>query len=128
MKTLHHAREALENSFSFAQAVKAGNLLFISGCLSWDENGEPVGVGDINTQVTNVYAELRAILAAHGATFDHVVKETVFTTDMEAMVGAAHIRAEFLKGHAAPAATWVEVKRLVKPEFLLEVEMTAVLP
>lgn len=127
-KQIHHARPALEQAFAFAQAVRVGNMLYISGALSWDENGEPVAVGDMEGQVRNVYADLEKVLKAHGATFSNVVKETVYTVDMDALVAAAHIRAEFLKGHSPFAATWVQVARLVKPEFLIEVEMIAALP
>lgn len=127
-KKIYHAREALEKGFSFAQAVQVDNVLYIAGCLSWDENGDPKDVGDIEAQVRNVYGDLRDVLAAHGATFENVVKENIYTKDMAAMVSAAPIRSEFLNGFKPPVSTWVQVVSLVKPEFLLEVEMTAVLP
>jgi len=111
-------REA-EKIFAFSQSVKSGNMLFISGTLSWDENAEPLGVGDMSTQVQNVYEELLKTLKANGADFSNVVKETVFTRDMEALVEAAPVRAAFFKDCAPPAAT--------NPELLVEIEMTAVL-
>ncbi len=127
-KHVHHARPELERRFSFAQAVRAGGLLYISGCLSWDEQGAPLAVGDMSGQVAAVYADLERTLAAHGIGFDQVLKETVYTTDMDRFVEAAGIRSEYLSGHSPPSATWLEVGRLVRPEFLLEVEMIALVP
>ncbi len=127
-KTIYHARKDLENAFSFAQAVEIDGFLHISGCLSWDDNGEPKAVGDMAGQVRNVYNDLEKVLSAHKATFSDVLKETVFTVDMDALVAVADVRAGFLKGHKSFAATWVQVQRLVKPEFLLEVEMIAKVP
>lgn len=127
IKTHYHERTELEKGFHFAQATKAGNLLFISGCISWDADGTVMGPGDWPTQVRNVYENLKRTLAEFGATFENVVKETVYTTDMEAIVANAGIRTEFLKDYTPPASTWVEIKRLVNADLLLEVEMTAVL-
>ncbi len=126
-KKVYHAREELEKGFCFAQAVQAGTMLYISGCLSWDENGDVLAPGDLQTQARNVYEDIRKCLAAHGATFANIVKETLFTLDMDAMVVAAPIRAEFYDAGAPAAATWVQVERLVKPGFMLEVEVIATL-
>ena len=116
-----------EQDFAFSQAIKAGNMLFISGTVSWDENAEPVAPGDMKAQVKNVYDELQKTLEAHGASFANVVKETVFTRDMDALVEAAPVRARYFDDCAPPASTWVEISRLVHPDLLVEIEMTAVL-
>jgi len=116
-----------EQDFAFSQAIKAGNMLFISGTVSWDENAEPIAPGDMKAQVKNVYDELQKTLEAHGASFANVVKETVFTRDMDALVEAAPVRAGYFEGCAPPASTWVEISRLVHPDLLVEIEMTAVL-
>lgn len=116
-----------EHDFAYSQAVRAGNLLFISGTVSWNDKAEPVAVGDMAVQLRNVYDELRKTLAAHGASFEDVVKETVYTRDMDALVAAAPIRAAYFAGCAPPASTWTQITRLVHPDLLLEVEMTAVL-
>jgi 2-iminobutanoate/2-iminopropanoate deaminase len=128
LKTSYHAREGLEKSFHFAQAVKAGTTLYISGCLSWDADGNVLAPGDMAGQVRNVYDDIRKTLEAHGLSFASVVKENVFTTDMDALVEAAGERARFLEGVEPYAATWVEVKRLVNPDLLIEIEVTAILP
>ncbi len=116
-----------EQLFSYSQAVRAGDFLFISGTVSWDENAEPIAPGDMARQVEVVYAELEKTLAAHGAGFANVVKETVFTRDMDLLAANASARAACFKDCAPPASTWVEISKLVNPDLLLEVEMTAFL-
>ena len=68
---IYHKRE-LEKGFYYAQAVRAGNTLYVSGCVSWDANGKVIGEGDMRAQVHAVYTDLKETLAAHGATFEHL--------------------------------------------------------
>jgi 2-iminobutanoate/2-iminopropanoate deaminase len=72
-----------------------------------------------------VYADIDATLDAHGMNAGHVIKETVYTTDMKAIVAANRKRLEYYKDVTPPASTWVEIKRLVDPDLLIEVEITA---
>ncbi len=78
----------------------------------------------------NIYEDIRKTLEAHGATFDDVVKEAIFTLDMDRFnAEALPIRAEFYQGHSLPASSaWLQVSRLGLPEFLVEIEAIAVLP
>lgn len=123
---VYHQR-ASEEAFSYSHTVKAGNTLFISGIVSWNENSEPQAVGDMAGQITNIYQELKAILAKHDAGLENLVKETVFTTDIEALMAALPARGAFFSDCAPPASTLVQVERLVLPEFLVEIEFVAVL-
>jgi 2-iminobutanoate/2-iminopropanoate deaminase len=125
---VYHKRE-LEKGFYYAQAVKAGNTLYVSGCVSWDATGRIIGEGDMRAQVNAVYTDLKATLAAHGATLKHVVKETVFTTDMEALKSHNNLRMKFYTDDdsAPPASTWIGCTCLAVPGFMLEVECVAVL-
>jgi len=100
-------------------------MVFISGCLSWDQNGDPVAISNLTEQVRNVYGELQSILQELRLSFSDVLKETVFCRSMDGMVAAAEVRAEFLAGHSPIASTWVEINRLVNPELLVEIEMIA---
>jgi 2-iminobutanoate/2-iminopropanoate deaminase len=123
-KQIFHKR-ALERDFKFCQAVRCDRWVFISGCISWDDTGLVKDPGNWDAQVSNVYTELKETLEHFGLTFSDVVKETVYCRDMEAMLGAAPVRAKII-GDAQPfAATWVEISRLVDRGLLLEVEMTA---
>lgn len=123
-RTTFH-RRALEKDFVFSQAIKVGDLLFVSGCVSMDLDGNAIGKNDWETQVTTVYTEIRETLEEYGMTMDHIVKETVFCLDMEGMTGASEARAKFFNAETAPTATWVEISRLVNPDCLLEVEVIA---
>ncbi len=118
-------RRALEKAFVFAQAIKVGDLLFVSGCLSMDLDGNAIGKNDWDAQVDAVYQEIKNTLEEYGMAMDHIVKETVFCTDMEGMTGASDVRAQFFDPDHAPTATWVEISRLVNPDCLLEVEVIA---
>jgi 2-iminobutanoate/2-iminopropanoate deaminase len=123
-----YVKRQLEKDFNFCQAVRAGQFLFISGCISWDEDGKVVAPDDWDGQVRNVYEELKATLAHYELGFSDVVKETVYTRSMDKMIASAPVRAEVLGDNEPFAATWVEINRLVDPGLLLEVEMTAVFP
>jgi 2-iminobutanoate/2-iminopropanoate deaminase len=124
---IYHKRE-LEKDFYYAQVAKAGNTLYISGCVSWDADGNIIGAGDMKAQVAAVYTDLKEILAANGATFLHVIKETVFTTDMEALEANNDVRIKFYKdaNSAPPASTWIGCTCLAAPELMLEIECIAV--
>ena len=125
---IYHKRE-LEKGFCYAQAVKAGNTLYISGCVSWDAEGNIIGEGDMTAQVIAVYTDLEETLAAHGATFVNVVKENVFTTDMEALEEHNTERMKFYQkaGSAPPASTWIGCTCLAAPGLMLEIEVIAIL-
>lgn len=118
-------RRPLEKPFGFSQAILAGDYLFISGCVSWDLDGNPLHAGDFNAQVATVYADIDATLKAHGLDAGNIIKETIYTRDMEGLIAANPKRLEYYKYVTPPASTWVEIKRLVHPDLLLEVEITA---
>ena len=123
-----HAREALEKALGFSQAVRVGSTIYFSGLVSVDEQANVRDPHDMAAQIRNVYTELRELLTIHGITLEDVVKETIYTTDVEALVANAGVRLEMLAGAVPPAATWVEVRRLFKPELLLEVDWVAHVP
>lgn len=122
---VYNRRPAVEKLFSFSQAVQTDSLVFLAGCVSWDEDAKPLAAGDIRTQIRNVYEDIGKTLAAHGLSFADVVKETVYTLDMEGMAANADVRTPYYEGVGAPASTWVQIGRLVAPEMLLEVEVIA---
>jgi 2-iminobutanoate/2-iminopropanoate deaminase len=118
-------RRDLEKHVGYSQAVLAGDYLFISGCVSWDTKGNPLHAGDFASQLETVYADIDATLKAHGMDAGNVVKETVYTTDMDALVAANPRRVKYYQHATPPASTWVQITRLVHPDLLLEVEITA---
>ena len=126
---IYHKRPDIEKGIYYAQACKAGNMLFISGCVSWDAEGNIIGAGDMKAQVTQVYTDLKETLEANGASFQNVIKETVFTTDMDALVANNDIRTRFYTDAASapPTATWIGCANLIAPELMLEIECIALL-
>jgi 2-iminobutanoate/2-iminopropanoate deaminase len=108
----------------YTDAVRAGNLLFISGCVAVDADGKLVGEGDVVAQARQVFENIGLCLAAAGASFADVVKVTTFLTNIEDRARINPVRQEFF-GDARPASTLVEVSALVLPGFLIEVEAVA---
>jgi enamine deaminase RidA (YjgF/YER057c/UK114 family) len=119
---------AYEKDFGFAQAVLIDKTLYISGSVAADQNGRLVAPGDMAGQMRAAYSNLQRTLAAHGAGFDAVAKETIFTTDMDALLKASDLRFEYYNKERLPAVSWVQVQRLVDPGFLVEIEVVAELP
>ena len=111
--------KAGEEEVGFAQAVRVGSTIYISGS---------VGEGkDMRTQLRQAYEAIGKSLAKYGATFQNVVKENIFATDLDEMIKHKDVRRDFYKGDW-PAASWVGVKRLYVPALLVEVEVIAELP
>jgi 2-iminobutanoate/2-iminopropanoate deaminase len=123
METHYHHRE-LEKSIPYSSVRRHGDLIFLAGVVSWDAQGAPIGVGSMQQQLRTIYDEIGVILKRYGAGLESVIKETIFTTDMEALKAAAAVRSQAYS-RPAPASTWVEVKRLILPELLVEVELIA---
>ena len=101
--------------------------IYISGQIAYDKDGKVVGAGDMKAQAEQVFKNLQTALAAAGAKFSDVVKMNSYITDMSKVQAVRDVRAQYFKD-AAPASTFVEVKGLVRPELLLEIEVVAVVP
>ncbi len=118
--------EGMTQPTTYSHVVRAGNQLFLAGQVAVDGDGNLVGRGDMPAQVRQVLQNMRTVLASQGADFSDIAKITIFTVDIEAFRGSAEVRAEFFGGHP-PASTLVQVVRLARPEFLVEIEAIAVL-
>ena len=104
----------------------AGNMVFVSGQVARNAQGELVGKGDVKAQTRQVLENVKAVLETAGATMDDVVKVTVFVTNVEDHYTAIHeARAEFWQTDF-PASTMVEVSSLVSKDMLIEIEAIAV--
>lgn len=115
-------RPEIENIFGYTHAVKIGNDIKISGAVSMDADGNPTAVGDFEQQMINCYADLDKILKHFGSSFDDVVVENVFTTNMPKFLETAAYRNEIYTKHY-PTGSWLGVKELAMPEFLIEIEL-----
>jgi reactive intermediate/imine deaminase len=111
----------------YTDAVRAGELLFVTGIVPIDEGGRLVGGDDVVAQARTVFDSMRVVLAAAGASPGDVVKVTVFLTDVDDRALVNPVRQAFF-GDARPASTLVEISRLAIPGAKIEVEAVAVLP
>ncbi len=119
---------AYEKDFGYAQAVLIDKTLYVSGSVAVDDQGRLVAPGDMAGQLRAVYANIRRTLAANNSNLDQVVKETIYTTDMDGLLKAADLRFEYYDKERLPTSTWVQVQRLVDPGFLVQIEVIAELP
>ncbi len=117
-------RPDVENAYGYSHAVRIGGVLKVSGAVSMDDEGNPTAVGDLEQQMKNAYADLDSVLTHYGYTFDDVVVEDVFTTDMAGFLEVAAYRGTIYTTQF-PTGTWLEVKGLALPEFLIEIELEA---
>lgn len=120
-------RPEVERAYGYTHAVRLGDDLKVSGAVSMDDAGNPTAVGDLEQQMKNAYADLEQVLAHYGCTFDDVVVENVFTTDMARFLEVAGYRAT-IYGERFPTGSWLEVKGLALPEFEIEIELEAKVP
>jgi reactive intermediate/imine deaminase len=111
----------------FTDAVRAGDLLFVSGVVAVDAARELVGGDDVVEQARQVFRNMGEVLAAAGCGFEDVVKVTVFLTDVDDRPLVNPVRQEVF-GESRPASTLVEVSGLVIPGAKIEVEAVALIP
>ena len=111
----------------FTDAVRAGDLLFVSGVVAVDADGRLVGNDDVVAQTEQVFQNLARILAAAECSFDDVVKVTVFLTDADDRPLINPVRQRYFGG-TRPASTLVEVSRLAVEGAKVEIEAVALLP
>ncbi len=117
-------RPEVEKAYGYSHAVRIGDDIKISGAVSMDDKGNPTAVGDITQQMKNCYADLEKALAHYGCTFDDVVVENVFTTNMPKFLEASGYRNEIYKKQF-PTGSWLGVRELALPEFMIEIELEA---
>ncbi len=115
-----------EQEYGYSQAVKVGDTIYLSGQASHDDQGEFVGVGDMEAQMRQTYVNIKKLLAEYGAGLENTVDETWFVTDMEAGSAAAgKLRKEIFSGSPVAALTVVQIGRLAFPELLIEIKCVA---
>jgi enamine deaminase RidA (YjgF/YER057c/UK114 family) len=107
-------------------SATGGRTIYISGQVSLDATGALVGAGDVRAQVEQVYANLQRALTAAGATFADVVKTTTYMTDAANVAVIREVRARYHGKDEFPASTFVAVRGLARPEWLVEIEAIAV--
>ncbi len=116
---------------SYSHAVRLetadSTWIYVSGQVALGAEGTLVGPGDMQAQTRQVFENLRAILAANGATFADVVKIGTYLTTLDDLAGMREVRSEYLTSEP-PASTAVQVVALVVPDALIEIDLVAVVP
>lgn len=117
-------RPEVEKAYGYSHAVRIGNDIKISGAVSMDGQGNLTAPGDMEQQMKNCYADLEKVLNHYGYTFDDVIVENVFTTNMAEFIEVSSYRSTIYKKQF-PTGTWLEVKGLALPGQLIEIDMEA---
>lgn len=114
--------------FTHVVAATGGKTVYVSGQVSVNERGEVVGKGDFRAQVERTFENLKVALAAAGATFADVVKITYFVVGLTPghVPVVREVRGRYLDPRNPPASTLVGVAALVVPDWLIEIELVAV--
>lgn len=115
------------SGYTHVVEATGGRTIYISGQVALDASGNLVGEGDMRAQAQQVFENLHTALRAVGGGFGNVVKMTYFLVDMSRLPAVREVRDQFVQPEQLPASTVVEVRRLAREDFLLEVEAIAVL-
>ena len=118
----------LARPMGYTHVVEASGArtFYIAGQVALDDSGNIVGEGEMGAQARQVFENLHTALRAVGASFKDVVKLTYFIVDMSQMQTVREARDQYIQPEYLPASTAVEVRRLAREEFLLEIEAVAV--
>lgn len=117
-KEVYNSNKQSEDEIGYAQAVKVGNTIYISGSVGW---------GKMDDAMKLAYDEIERTLKHYDATFANVVKENIYTTALDSLIQHKDLR-KIYYGKDFPSASWVEVKRLYNADLVVEVEVVAVVP
>jgi reactive intermediate/imine deaminase len=111
--------------YSHVVSTRGGKTIYIAGQVAFDAKGNLVGKGDLAAQAKQVFENLAIALKAAGATFANVVKTNYYMRDASQVATVREIRSKYFTSEL-PASTLVEVPRLANPDFLIEIEVIAV--
>lgn len=113
-----------ESIVGYSRAVRIGNHVWVAGTTATDEHGNVVGVGDAAAQMRYALQKIGRALSEAGFTFADVVRTRSFVTDISQWEAIGRVHGEFF-GDVRPAATMVEVSKLIDPAHLIEIEVDA---
>jgi enamine deaminase RidA (YjgF/YER057c/UK114 family) len=115
-----------ETLVGYSRAVKIGNWVAVSGTTAVDENGVLVGAGDAVAQTRYILQKIEKALIASGATLTDVIRTRMYVTDISQWEAIGRVHGEFFS-EIKPASSMVEVKALISPDLLIEIEVDAII-
>jgi enamine deaminase RidA (YjgF/YER057c/UK114 family) len=115
-----------ETIVGYSRAVKIGSAIYVSGTTAFGEDGKIVGIGDPYKQTIQILKIIENILIQAGGSIKDVVRTRMYVTKMENWEAIGRAHGEFFKD-IKPAATMVEVSKLIEPDILVEIEAEAVI-
>ena len=115
-----------EDIVGYSRAVRIGNVIEVAGTTAVDENGQVMGLNDPGEQTKFILSKIEKALTATGATLKDVVRTRMFVTNIADWESIGRAHGLYFKD-IKPVATMVEVKSLISPELLVEIEATAIL-
>ncbi|OON65649.1 RidA family protein [Hymenobacter sp. CRA2] len=129
-KVLNPPGVAPAKGYSHAVSVDLGTatMLIISGQVALDEQGRVVGAGNVGQQADQAFRNIQRIVEAAGGTMQHVMKLNYFLLDAGQLPAVRTARDRYVNTAAPPASTAVQVSKLFREEFLIEIEATAIIP
>ena len=124
-RTNYSSGAVWEDLVGYSRAVKTGNQIEVSGTVAADENGNVVGRDDAYQQTAFILQKIEKALNQAGASLEHVVRTRMFVTDISRFDEYGRAHGEVF-GKIRPCTSMIEVKGLVSPEYLIEIEVTAI--
>jgi enamine deaminase RidA (YjgF/YER057c/UK114 family) len=124
-RTNYSSGAVWEDVVGYSRAVKLGNHIEVSGTVAADENGHVIGRNDAYQQTVYILQKIETVLKEAGASFKDVVRTRMFVTDISRFEEYGKAHGEFFSS-IKPCTSMIEVKGLVAPEFLIEIEVTAI--
>jgi enamine deaminase RidA (YjgF/YER057c/UK114 family) len=115
-----------EDSIGFSRAVRVGPYITVGGTAPLDENGKTVGIGDIAAQTKQCIETIKTALEKAGSGLEDVVRIRMLLTNIDDWKAAAEVRASYFKT-IKPVDTIMQVSRFVDPDWLIEIEVDAIL-
>ena len=115
-----------EETVGYSRAVKVGNTIEVTGTVAVDEKGNTVGPGDAYAQTKYILEKISSVLTRAGGSMEQVVRTRMFVTDITCWEEYGRAHGESFKD-IRPCTTLVEVAKLISPEYLIEIEATAII-
>jgi enamine deaminase RidA (YjgF/YER057c/UK114 family) len=126
MRTNYSSGAKWEDIVGYSRAVKVGNIIEVTGTVAVDENNLVVGKNDAYLQTKFALEKIGKVLAKAGAAMKDVVRTRIFVTDISRWEDYGRAHGEIFK-EIRPCTSMIEVKGLISPEFLVEIEATAII-